>query len=132
MSVSFCVAFEAQVPPHGILGADHGALTREKDSLDRLASEHGLVPLGAFESYGADDAAGVLDEDELEELQLPEAEWFDPAAGLAAVRALAGWIRSHSDAVDDHEEVLADLTGIEAELAAAQRAGVRFRFAFIM
>jgi hypothetical protein len=132
MSVSFCVAFDSDVPPHGMLGADYAALTREKDSLDRLATEHRLVPLAAFESYSADDAAGLLDADELEELQLPEAEWFDPAAGLAAVRALAGWIQFHSAAVHDHEALLTELSGIETELAAAEGAGVRFRFAVVM
>jgi hypothetical protein len=129
MSISFCVVFEAEVPPHGTLGADHGALTNQKDTLDRLARKNGLIPLSAFESYDREDAAGFLDEEELE--ALPEAQWFDPAAGLSAVRSLADYLCSHADAVPDQAEVLADLTGIEEECADAERAGVRFRFAIV-
>ena len=57
MSVSFSVVFEAEVSPHGTLGADHVALAQRKDALDVLACENGLVPLSAFESYDPEDAA---------------------------------------------------------------------------
>jgi hypothetical protein len=129
MSVSFSVVFESGVPPHGTLGADHGALARHKDALDQLADENGLVPLSAFESYDPEDAADFLDEEEL--AVLPDAQWFDPTEGLAAVRALARYLRSHIGAVADLEDVLADMTGIEEECADAEKAGVRFRFAIV-
>jgi hypothetical protein len=129
MSVSFSVVFESEVPPHGTLGADHGAVACHKEALDQLADENGLVPLGAFESYDPEDAADFLDEEEL--AVLPEAQWFDPAEGLTAVRALVQYLRSHLAAVPDQDEVLAEMTGIEEECADAERAGVRFRFAIV-
>jgi hypothetical protein len=129
MSVSFSVVFESDVPPHGSLGADHVALARHKEVLDQLADENGLVPLSAFESYDPEDAAEFLDEEEL--AVLPDAQWFEPAEGLAAVGALAGYLRSHTGAVPDHEDVLADMTGIKEECADAEKAGVRFRFAIV-
>ena len=63
--------------------------------------------------------------------ELPDAQWFDPAAGLAAVRALAHFLRSHADAVPGQADLLADMTGIEKECASAERAGVRFRFSIV-
>jgi hypothetical protein len=129
MSVSFSVVFESEVPPHGTLGADHGVLARHKEALDQLADENGLVPLGAFESYDPEDAAAFLDEEEL--AVLPDAQWFDPAEGLKAVRALAQYLRSHREAVPDQDEALAELAGIEGECADAETAGTRFRFAIV-
>ena len=129
MSVSFSVIFEASVPPHGTLGSDNIALSRQKEALDRLASENGLTPLSSFESYDPADFAEFMDEDELD--NLPEVQWFDPAVGLAAVRALAQFISSDPDAAPGGPELLADLISIEKECAEAEKAGVRFRFAVV-
>ena len=129
MSVSFSVVFESEVPPHGSFGGDHVELARHKEALDQLADENGLVPLSAFESYAPEDAAEFLDEEEL--AVLPDAQWFDPAEGRAAVRALGHYLRSHLEAVPDQEDVLAEMTGIEEECADAEKAGVRFRFAIV-
>ena len=108
MSVSFSVVFESEVPPHGSLGGDHVELAHHKEALDQLADENGLVPLSAFESYAPEDAAEFfLDEEEL--AVLPDAQWFDPAEGRAAVLALVEYVRSHADAVADQEDVLADV-----------------------
>jgi hypothetical protein len=63
-----------------------------------------------------------------EELGLPPVEWFAAADGLAAVRALIAHLNSHPDAVRNQPDVLDDLTNVAAEVAAAGRAGVRFRF----
>jgi hypothetical protein len=70
-----------------------------------------------------EDAAEFLDEEQIAEL--PDAQWFDPAAALPAVRALTEYIRSHADAVPGQALVLADMAGIEAEGADAERAGGR-------
>ena len=95
-----------------------------------MADTHGLTPLSAFESYDPSDVAGLLDEDAIEDL--PEVQWSDPAAGLTAVRALAGYLLSNTEAVPDQAKVLADLAGVAAELADAERAGVRFRFGMVL
>lgn len=126
MSASFCVIFEAPVPPHGTLGGDNPALVRRQRVLDRLARDAGLTPLGAFESYDPADLEGLLDEVDGE-----PAAWAPAADGLAAVRALAAHLRADPDAVRDAGEVLTDLGRVAAELADAARAGVRFRFAVV-
>jgi hypothetical protein len=129
MGASFCVVFEREVPPHGTLGADHPALMRAQRKLDRLAADAGLTPLEEFESYQPADMADFLDDEEVE--ALPPAQWFAAADGRRAVRALADYLRSNPAAVPKSSEVIAELADVEAELADAQRARVRFRFAVV-
>ncbi len=130
MGACFCTVFEADVPSFGTLGSDHRALLRAQRRLDRLAADNGLTPLGAFESYDPVDTAGLLDEDT--QAKQPPAQWFAPAGGLAAVEALMTYLDAHPDALARQAQVVEDLSGIAAELAAAKAAGVRFRFAVVM
>ena len=105
---------------------------RLREALDRLAAANGLTSLLAFESYSPEDAdaAGLLDDEAL--AQLPPAEWFAPAAGLAAVNALREHLEAHPDVLAAQAAVMEDLDSVGDELEAAGRAGVRFRFAVIM
>jgi hypothetical protein len=129
MGAGFCTVFEADVPPRGKLGDDNKAILNRKEGLDRLAAENGLTPLEAFESYSPEDAAYFLDDDA--PLDLPPVQWFPATDGLAAVNALLAHLAAHPDAATDQGELLADLRGIAGELAEAERAGVRFRFAVV-
>ncbi len=129
MSVSFCVVFESDVPPYGTLGADHLALVNRQRMLERLALENGLASLGSFESYDPADAEGLLDEEEV--MEQPAVQWFSPTAALVTVRGLIACFRVRPDLMSRQPELLADLVGIEAELADGEKAGVRFRFAIV-
>ena len=62
---------------------------------------------------------------------LPAVRWFPAADGLAAVRALAAHLTAHPDSMSGQTDVVAELTALARELADAQRAGVRFRFAVV-
>ena len=133
MGMSFCTVFEADVPGFGTLGGDNPTIFRQQRNLDRLATLHGLTPLSAFESYRPDVLADVMGlglRDELP-LALPPLRWFPAADGLAAVRALIAYLMAHTGAVSQTIRVLADLSSIADELTAAERAGVRFRFAVV-
>jgi hypothetical protein len=127
---SFSTVFEPEAPPFDTLGPDHRALIEQREQLDRLASTAGLTSLLAFESYAPEDREGLLDEET--QAQQPPAEWFAPAAGLAAVDALWEYLESHPGALPGQAEVMEDLSGIGDELEAARGAGVRFRFAVIL
>ncbi len=129
MGATFCTVFEAEVAPHGALGADRPALLRRQRKLERLAVDHGLTPLGAFESCAPDDLADFLDDDAVAEL--PPAQWFAASTGLAAVHALLAHLATHPDAVPGQADVVADLRGVEEELTDAERLHVRFRFAVV-
>lgn len=131
MGASFCTVFESEVPPLGTLGGDNAALLRRQRQLEKLATGAGLTPLSAFESYDPADAAEYLEDDEELLANLPRAQWFAAAEGLAAVRALVAHLSANSGAISGQAEVLADLQEVAKELAAAEKAGVRFRFAVV-
>ena len=129
MSTTFSTVFQSGVPPYGTLGSDHLAVNRARDQLERLAADAGLTSLLAFESYEPEDFEGLLDEDI--QAQQPPAKWFAPADGLAAVGALLAHLDAHPDALPQQAALRNDLVGLADELTAAERAGVRFRFAVI-
>jgi hypothetical protein len=131
MGASFCTVFEAGVTPHGALGGDNPALLRHHRRLDRLAAAAGLTPLGAFESYDPADAADYLGEVGERPADLPPVQWFPAADGLAAVRAVVAHLSANPGAVSGQAEVVAELERLAGELTAAERAGVRFRFAVV-
>jgi hypothetical protein len=130
VGISFNVAFSKKIPPYGTLGGDHAALGAGGERLDKVATARGLATLSQFVSIDPGEAAELtgLDPDEL---GLPPVEWFDPAAGLAAVRALAGLLRAEPKVVPKGAAVLADLEAVEQELAAAQQRKARFHFCLL-
>jgi hypothetical protein len=130
MGSTFTTVFESEVAPYGRLGSDHRTLLDARDELDQLAEENGLTSLLAFESYAPEDTEGLLDEET--QAAQPPAAWFAPNAGLAAVDALWDYLENHPGVLDEQSEVMADLSETGEELEAAQRAGVRFRFAVVM
>ena len=75
--------------------------------------------------------------DDLAEIDFGPAEWFEPSAGLAAVRQALAAVRddprSVAAAIYDPglraEDVIADLEAIEQVLVLAQQRETRFHFA---
>ena len=130
MGASFCVIFESDVPPLGTLGGDNLAVLKSQRKLDRVARDAGLRSLDEFESDDPQYAVADLDLDP-DELGLPPVEWFAAADGLTAVGRLIAHLNARPAAVPRQQDVLADLAAVEAELAQADRAGVRFRFAVV-
>ena len=103
MGVTFSTVFESEVLPHETLGADHRALVRVREGLDRLAAKAGLTSLLAFESYAPEDTEGLLDEET--QAQQPPAEWFPASAGLTAIDALYEYLEAHSGVLAGQAEV---------------------------
>ena len=130
MGATFSTVFEAAVPPHGTLGADHRALARVRESLDQLAVANGLTSLLEFERYAPEDVAGLMDEEAI--AQQPPVEWSPPERGLATVNALWDLLAAHPGVLTKQPAVLDDRSEVGDELEAARRAGVRFRFAVII
>src|SRR5262245_23302902 len=95
-------------------------------------SSHGPTGCGHSTSLkatrGGGRGPGPLDP---EEVDGPPVQWFAATDGLAAVRALAGHLRAHPKDLSNSDDILAELSEIESELADAERAGVRFRFAVV-
>lgn len=130
--MTFSAIFDSKVPPYGALGHDHVSLARFRDGLEELANQNNLISLAAFESYEPEDLEGLLADDEETLPDVPISQWFLPAEGLEAINALLEFLAANADLLVKQAEVMKDLAGLRDELEAAQRAGVRFRFAMIM
>lgn len=130
--MTFSAIFDSKVPPYGTLGRDHESLARFRDGLEELANQNDLTSLSTFESYEPEDLEGLLADDEETLPDVSISQWFSPAAGLEAVNALLVFVGANADVLVKQADVMKDLAGLRDELEAAQRAGVRFRFAMIM
>jgi hypothetical protein len=130
VGISFNVAFHKRVPPYGKLGGDHIALGASAERLDQVAAARGLLPLGQFGSIDPEQVAELSGLDP-EELGLSAPQWFDPGAGLEAVRALAALLRDEPKVIAKASALLADLEHVEQELAAAQQRKTRFHFCLL-
>ena len=134
----------AVVLEHPVEGADAG--TDGGGSLARVIEAHpALMPLLDFESVdpiqtavavGMTYAYDADDVDDLEEIDFGPAEWFEPAAGLAAVRRTLAALHldpgSVASAVYDPglrpEGVIADLETLARTLETARQHETRFHF----
>ena len=69
---------------------DNHALSRHSHQLETLATEGGVKPLMSFFSVNAEEAAGLLGENEDTRLdvQVPEEQWFSAQEGLTTVNTL--------------------------------------------
>jgi hypothetical protein len=130
MGATFSTIFETEVSPYGTLGGDNRVVLDMREWLDRLAEKNSLTPLGAFESYAPEDTEGFLDEET--QAEQPPAEWFSATDGLAAVNALWEYLDAHPGTFTSQTKLMEELSDMGDELEAAQRAGVRFRFAVVM
>jgi hypothetical protein len=127
---TFRTVFDSAVAPFGTLGGDHRSLLRAWEPINHLAVENELATLWPFESYGPEDAAGEAGV--RAQVRQKAVEWFAPADGLAAVEGLRKHLEAHPGVLAQQGAVMEDLTRIGNELEAARRAGVRFRFAFLV
>ena len=106
-------------------------LAADYQALDTIAGTAKLTPLTAFADNRPvpDDFDG--DPDELGEVMGEWTEWFDPAAGQAAMQALADYIKANPKAgkrlKHSSKKVVEELKELARVLAAAASEGVRFR-----
>lgn len=157
MAAAIFVRFERPVPGADGADMAGEALARNLEALDRTAGRLGVAPPSALWSLSPDEYEAVIggqdtDDDmadlpeevraEVAELnrQMGEAvavareagpppeEWFDPADGLATVRALADHVREKPGKFKLPDRLLADLADAERYLGAAADHGTRFHF----
>ena len=100
-------------------------------TLDRIAAERGIRPLGDFDAFAHVKVPPGFqgDPDELTVGQHPQ--WYDPAEGVKALDALIAAVRDHPRGfkAEPAEDVLRSLESMRAALAAAVEQGTRFHFA---
>ncbi len=105
------------------------ALNQARWELSEAAEAAGLPPLDEYVSLSPEESeilAADLNFDSDVDAVTP-AGWFRAEEGLALVRALLGRVVGDPEAFPESEAVQAELTQLEALLAAAAGAGVNFR-----
>src|SRR5271170_7246836 len=81
------IVLESKIP--GFDGFVNGkALGRSEKQLAEMAARCGVHPLMDFFSADQDDAAGLLEDEGLEDVKIPPEQWFSPQEGLRTVQAL--------------------------------------------
>jgi hypothetical protein len=114
--IAFTTAFRRALPELGKLGGDCMAIEPVLAALDKLAAKANLAPLSQFVNHDAHGLSG------------DRPSWFDPAAGLAAVRGLQERVNQSARAVKNSKAVAQDLRALEDDLVRAQQHKVKFHF----
>ncbi len=105
------------------------ALNQARWELSEAAEEAGLQPLDEFVSMSPEESeilAADLNFDTDVDGVTP-AGWFDSRVGLRLVQTLLGTVTKDPEAFPGEHTLVAELTALETVLAAAVRAGARFR-----
>jgi hypothetical protein len=104
-------------------------LSKELDTLEKLAKELGIKPLMSFYSTNGDDVRSVLGDESPEELgiKIPMEEWFTAEDGLQTVRALLTHFEKSKSR--SSEKLVSDLREFDHVLSAAQQHQVRWHLA---
>jgi hypothetical protein len=123
---SYYIALEKNIPNLDVY-VNGNALSRDSDSLEKLAKEIGVTTLLSFFSVSPEEVNPLLGEGETSESlgsKVPAKKWFSAKEGLNTVRKLI----NHLDELETpkREQTLSNLKEFERVLEAANQAGVRW------
>ncbi len=112
----------------GAKKASGTSLVREADRLDLAARRVGVAALTHFLSENQSVLIEKMRADGFDpsKMRVPPEQWFEASDGLAAVRAIAAHVHANLNDFKQPNPILRDLKAVEAILAAAESAGVRF------
>jgi hypothetical protein len=132
MALAFVVTLEKELPtqPATVKGASGKAIAREIDKLDYAARCKNVDAMTALLSESQARLIEQLNADGFDpsKMRLPPEHWYAAAQGLRTVRALIEYVSEKLNDFKQPNPILRDLRGIEATIAAADAAGVRFHF----
>lgn len=104
----------------------------EHELLEAACATAGVPSLLTFLSENPEELADFLDEEGIEpdtELDIPQERWFQPAAGLLAVRGLLAHLREHPGSLPLQAAVIDDLEDYERVLTRLQVLDMPWHFA---
>ncbi|WP_109484596.1 hypothetical protein [Occallatibacter savannae] len=132
MAASLYIVVEGEDPGFDIFVNGH-ALARNEDALERLADSLGVSPLLQFFSADENSMCVLLEQgagDPDWAYHLPRPQWFDPADGLATVRALLRYISQSPVAFgSETQPILLELREYETVLAKTEKHHLRWHLA---
>jgi hypothetical protein len=131
MAQAILVTLEKDVPDATAAyrkGATGKALARELDRIDFAARKCKVTQPSSLVSESPEALIAQLKEDGFDpsKMRVPPERWFPAAEGLAVVRALIEHIGANLNNFKQPNPILRDLKAVEALLAAADGAGVKF------
>src|SRR5262245_5341533 len=126
MAGGWHVRLEQEVADVEIDAEPGKALLHYHHQIDELAERLELPALSSYFRSNPDSVYAYLAEQGLDPaaFDLPEEDWFEPAAGLETVRGLLDAIRADPTGIPESDKVLADLECIEQALQVAALHGV--------
>jgi len=106
------------------------ALARESDRIDSTARRRSVPPITSLLSESTEKLAAQMTADgfDVSKMRLPAERWYDAGEGLKSVRTLIEHVTANLNDFKQPNPILRDLKAVEAYLAAADQAGVRFHF----
>ncbi len=106
------------------------AMAREAERIDFAARKCKVTQPSSMLSENPAALIAQLKEDGFDpsKMRVPPEQWFPAADGLAVVRALIEHVGANLNDFKQPNPILRDLQAVEALLAAAEAAGVRFHF----
>lgn len=125
MGAALFITLEKEIPGFDTIVSGK-ALSRSADRLERIARKLGVKPLMEFHSANAVDAADFLEAHDVEGVEIPPEQWFDPDEGLATVLALRSHLEKQPKALVNTADVIADLDAFERVLTRAKQDGTRW------
>lgn len=134
MAQAILVTLERDLPGDARAAYDNGntgkALARELERVDFAARKCKVTQPSSLLSENPAALVAQLKEDGFDpaKMRVPPEQWFPAADGLAVVRALIEHVGANLNDFKQPNPILRDLKAVEALLAAADAAGVRFHF----
>ena len=134
MAQAILVTLERDLPGDARAAYDKAkagkALARELERVDFAARKCKVTQPSSLLSENPAALIAQLKEDGFDpaKMRVPPEQWFPAADGLSVVRALREHVGANLNDFKQPNPILRDLTAVEALLAAADAAGVKFHF----
>jgi len=128
VGVALFVVVNAEDPGFDV-GVNGKTVARHHPRLGGLAAELGVEPLERFVSMDPAELADLVEgvsEAEAAGVLGGEAEWHDPARGLASLRALLAHLEGAGRETPHAAELVEDLRGFVEVLEGAEQTGLAF------
>lgn len=133
MATAFVITLERELPDATaayVKSKPGKALARESDRLDTAARSRGVMPMTSLLSESREGLIAQFKEAGFDpgKMRIPPEQWFAAGDGLKTVRALSEHVTARLNDFKQPNPILRDLKSVEALLAAAEAAEIRFHF----
>ena len=134
MTVAFNIVLNTEKPPFDPK-IDTRHILKESDQVAKILEELELQDFDEFISANPEEARAMLaelggddgsDAPTLNDIDLPQEQWFLPEEGLSVVRKLTAYLEENPEVVRDAKGILGDLKSMHSVLTKAAIHGLRW------